>query len=187
MHIFSQQISHIISSTTVYTAAQQVALLEYTYSLRYSLLPSAFNAWYLDPGTETLNEILRIGALLYIQAAPQEFPHAAVGPGNLVRKLRETVLSVQMWNEREGVLVMWLLVIGAISARKGDDRIWFIAQIEKLSGRLGFREWGEVKGKLEGLWWVSGLHDKPGKEVWGQVEGLRCVMREGTSSKVPVY
>jgi hypothetical protein len=173
MHVLSQQISCTLSSTTIYTDPQQVALLEHTYSLRYSLLPSAFYAWYLDLGTETLNKVLRVGALLYTQIAPQEFPHAAVGPGNLVKKLKELVLSVQMWNERETVLVMWLLFMGAMSTRKRDDRVWFIAQIEKLSGRLGFGEWGEAKGKLEGLWWVSGLHDKRGREVWGEVEGLR--------------
>jgi hypothetical protein len=182
MHILSQQISRILRTTTIYTDAQQVAFLSQTYSLRYSLLPSTFNGWYLDPGTETLDKVLRIGALLYIQAAPQEFPHAAIGPSNLVKKLRELVLSVQMWNEREGVLVMWFLFMGAMSARKGDDRIWFIAQIEKLSGRLGFGEWGEVKEKFEGLWWVDGLHEKRGMEIWGDVKALRCGMREGTSS-----
>jgi hypothetical protein len=182
MHILSQQISSILSTSTVYTEAQQIALLKHTYSLRYSLLPSPTNTWYIDPRTETIDEVLRIGALLYIQATPQEFPYAALGPRNLVARLRELVLSVQMWNEREGVLVMWLLFMGAMSSRKGGDRIWFVAQIEKLSGRLGFGEWGEVRGKLEGLWWVSELHEKGGREVWEDVEVVRCVIRGAQTS-----
>jgi len=71
-----------------------------------------------------------MGALLYIEATPREFPFSAIGPSNLAASLKELVLSVQMWNEREGALVLWLLYMGAMSSRKGEDKIWFVARIE---------------------------------------------------------
>lgn len=76
---------------------------------------------------------------MYLQITPQEFPRAAVGPGNLVKKLRGLVLNVHMWNVRGAELVLWLLFVGAMCARKGPDRIWYIDQIEKLTGELRFR------------------------------------------------
>jgi len=123
-----------------------------------------------------LNDVLIIGAILYLQATPKEFPFAAVGPGNLVKRLRELVFKVHMWNEKEAELVVWLLFIGAICARKGPDRIWYIAQIEKLTRRLGFKEWPILKEKLEAFWWVGELHGNAAREVWEEAEVLRSVL-----------
>ena len=123
-----------------------------------------------------IDDVLRIGALLYLQATPRELPFAVVGPGNLVKELREFVSNVHMWNEREAELVLWLLFMGAISARNRPDRIWYIVQIEKLMERLRLREWDVVKKKLEAFWWVSGLHEKAAKKAWEESEVLRSVM-----------
>ena len=81
-----------------------------------------------------------------------------------------------MWNVREAELVLWLLFVGAMCARKGPDRIWYIDQIEKLTRGLRFRGWDVVKGNLEMFWWVRELHEKAAKEVWEEVEVLRSVM-----------
>jgi hypothetical protein len=175
MHALSERISSISSGSTLCTEAEQVSLMEDTFSLRYSLLPSATSRP-LDLGKTTLDDVLRIGAILYLQATPQEFPYAAIGPGNLVRKLRGLVFKVHMWNQREGELVMWLLFIGAVCAKKGPDRIWYIAQIQKLTKRLRLREWGVVKEKLEAFWWVTGLHEKAARDAWEEAEVLRSVM-----------
>lgn len=90
--------------------------------------------------------------------------------------MREFVFNVHMWNERGADLVLWLLFMGAICARKGPDRVWYIAQIEKLAGRLRLREWDVVKKKLEAFWWVSGIHEKAARVVWEEAEILRSVM-----------
>lgn len=130
----------------------------------------------LKPEDASLDDVLRIGAILYLLATPQEFPHAALGPGNLVKRLRELVFQIPMWNKMEAELMVWLLFIGAMCARKGPDRIWYIAQIGKLTNKMGLSEWSIVKQKLEGFWWVEGLHNKTAKEVWEEVEVPRNVM-----------
>jgi Fungal specific transcription factor domain len=175
MRVISERISEVSSSPTLYTEAEQIFLMKDIYSLRYSLVSSPTYPPG-DPNNASLDDVLRIGAILYLQATPQEFPYAAVGPGNLVKKLRSLVFKVHMWNEREAELVMWLLFIGAMCAKRGPDRIWYIAQIEKLARRLGFKTWNVVKEKLEMFWWVSGLHQKATKEVWDEVEVLSNVM-----------
>ncbi|KAE9369661.1 hypothetical protein N431DRAFT_344728 [Stipitochalara longipes BDJ] len=175
MHFLSQRISSLSSGSTIYNESEQVSLMKDTFSLRYSLVPSPGSPP-LDPENASLDDVLRIGAILYLQATPQEFPYAAVGPGNLVKKLRGLVFRVPMWNEMEAELMMWLLFIGTMCARKGPDRIWYVAQIGKLTARLGLSDWDIVKQKLEEFWWVGGLHEKAAREVWEEAEVLRSVM-----------
>ncbi|KAH9212956.1 hypothetical protein DL95DRAFT_447303 [Leptodontidium sp. 2 PMI_412] len=144
MHGLSQSVSRIMTSPTVLSGSQQISLLQHIYSLRYDLLPDySGGVEFADEAAKTLDEVLRIGALLYVSETPKEFPNAAVGPVKLVRRLRELVMQVQMWNEREAGLVLWLLFIGGIAARKGEDRLWIVVQIERLAGKLGLERWGE--------------------------------------------
>jgi hypothetical protein len=175
MYALSERISSWSASSTSYAEAEQISLMKDTFSLRYSLL-SAAAAPPINPKGAIIDDVLRIGALLYLQATPRELPFAAVGPGNLVKELRELVFNVHMWSEREAELVLWLLFMGAISGRNGADRIWYVVQIEKLTERLRLREWDVVKKKLEAFWWVSGLHEKAAKKAWEECEVLRSVM-----------
>jgi hypothetical protein len=82
-----------------------------------------------------------------MQATLQEFPFSATGSINLVHKLKDAIMEVKIRNENEGALVLWMLFMGGISARRGEDRIWFVPQIEKLSGRLGLGDWEVVRGR----------------------------------------
>jgi hypothetical protein len=124
-HALSERISDVSSGSTLYTEAEQISLMKDTFSLRYSLVPSPSSSP-LNSGNAYLDDVLRIGAILYLQTIPQEFPHAAVGPGNLVKTLRVFVFNVHMWSVKEGELVLWLLFMGAMCASKGPDRIWYI-------------------------------------------------------------
>ncbi|PVH76068.1 hypothetical protein DL98DRAFT_657766 [Cadophora sp. DSE1049] len=170
MHGLSQSVSRVLTSPTVLTGSQQVSLIQHIYSLRYNLLPDySHSTDFADEAARTLDEVLKIGALLYISETPKEFPNAAVGPLKMVKRLRELVMQIQMWNEREAGLVLWLLFFGGIAARKGEDRVWFSVQIERLSGKLGLNEWGEVRARLEVLWWVEEIHEKPCRELWDEV------------------
>ncbi|KAL2072124.1 hypothetical protein VTL71DRAFT_11467 [Oculimacula yallundae] len=181
MYGLSHSVSLILASPTVLSESQQVSLLQHIYSLRYNLLPPRYGEDGLGfgegvGGDEAMDEVLRIGALLFVAETPREFPCAAVGPGRLVKRLRELVIRVQMWNGREAGLVLWLLFVGGMAAR-GEDRVWFIEQIERLGGRIGVVRWGEVKGVLEGLWWVERIHEKPCRELWDKVVVLKGLHR----------
>jgi hypothetical protein len=177
LHGLSEELADILSNPAVLSIRQQADLVRRTCQLRYSLLPQQQNVL-LDEEVVDANieETLRIGALLYIHATPQEFPSSAVGPLNLVKKMKDLVLSVQIWNEKEGVLVVWLLFVTCTNARKGKDRIWFIVQLDKLLLRLKLNSWNETKRKLEDLWWVGKLHEKLCKDIWDEIIGLRNAM-----------
>lgn len=177
LYKISEDLSNILSNPAVLSVPQQLDLVTRTCQLRYPLLPIQN-----DPGLEevvdgSLEETLRIGALLYIHATPQEFPSSALGPTNLVKRMKELVLSVPIWNEREGVLVIWLLLMACVNARQGQDRIWFVFQLEKLLAKLGLDNWDVTKRKLEDLWWVQKLHEKVCKDIWDEVLGLRHALK----------
>ncbi|KAE8441420.1 hypothetical protein EG329_004976 [Mollisiaceae sp. DMI_Dod_QoI] len=176
MHSLSIVVSRILESSRVSSGAQQVSWQKQSYALRYMLLSGLGRCDDQDEERRFLDETLRIGALLYVQATPQEFPFSAVGPAKLITRLKELVLMIQMWNEREGNLVMWLLFMGGISARKGEDKVWFVAQLEKLTARLRILEWDVLRGRLQTLWWVGPVHEKPCKTLWDEVLGLRTVI-----------
>ncbi|KAH7369994.1 hypothetical protein BKA65DRAFT_589439 [Rhexocercosporidium sp. MPI-PUGE-AT-0058] len=169
MHGLSQSVSRILASPTVLSGSRQVSLLQHIYSLRYSLLPDySSGEEFADGAARTLDEVLRVGALLYVSETPKEFPNAAVGPVKMVRRLRELVMQVQVWNEREAGLVLWLLFVGGIAARRGEDRMWFAVQVGNLTGKLGLERWGEVRERLEELWWVERIHEKACRELWDE-------------------
>ncbi len=164
----SQYVSGILASPTVLNTVQQASFLQHIYSFRYRLLlDSAVTL--VDESAKVLDEALRLGAMLYISETPKEFPSAAVGPTKLVRRLRELVMQVQIWNEREAGLVLWLLFMGGIAAKKGEDRDAFVGPIKKLSGRLNVQGWAGARGRLEELWWVGAIHENPCRELWDEV------------------
>ena len=116
-----------------------------------------------SPSVQTLDEVLRVGALLYMQATLQKLPFAAVGSRNLVNKLKDSVMVVKILNQKEGELMVWLLFMGGIEARA-----WFVVQIRKLTDRLRMG-WEEVNKALEGLWWVKEIHERA-RRLWDDVE-----------------
>jgi hypothetical protein len=170
---FSHQISLILANPATANIPSQITLLKETYGLRYSLVqspdPLQVDSASTPPSDQMLNEVLRIGALLYIQATLQEFPFSAVGSRNLVVKLKESVMMVKIRNRQEGELMVWLLFMGGMEARDELERAWFVVQIRKLAGRLAM-EWEDVKKALEGLWWVRRIHEETARKLWAEVE-----------------
>jgi len=173
LQTLSQELSNILSSPAVLSIPQQVDLLTRTCQLRYSILPSERESHLEEDVDAYIEETIRVGALLYIHITPLEFPSSAVGAANLVKRMKDLVSSVQLWDGIEDVLVVWLLFLACVNARRGEDRIWFIVQLEKVLSRVGLYEWEVARKQLEGLWWVRKLHEKAYKDIWDEIVGLR--------------
>jgi hypothetical protein len=180
----SSELALIMESKKLTDISTQLMLLKTTYAIRYALLDSP-NLLY--PGSQnldfenidlaleqqkTLEEVLRLGSLLYIQATLQEFPLAAVGSRNLVRRLMESVMLVRINGVKQGELVVWLLMVGGMEAKFEDDRTWFVQQLDRLTRRLGIVDWGMLICGLESLWWIGRVHDTRGRRLWGEVKAL---------------
>ena len=48
------------------------------------------------------------------------------------------------------------------------ERAWFVAKMGRLGVEMGIVDggWDGVKEKLVGFFWVDGVHEKVGKEMW---------------------
>jgi len=65
---------------------------------------------------------------------------------------------------------------GAMSARKGHARIWFVANIQRTLNNLRLDTWASLKVKLSCLWWVEKIHEKMCKAVFDEVVVLNGVL-----------
>ena len=81
---------------------------------------------------------LRVRALLYIQTTLQEFHFSVIGSKNPLRRLRDSVMMIQVRNKQDGELMLWLLFIGGIESRN-DERGWIATRLGGLLERLKTR------------------------------------------------
>jgi len=71
--------------------------------------------------------------------------------------------------------VLWMLFVGGILVnahgnKNRRERAWFTAKMGRLGVEMGIVDagWDGVKEKLRGLFWVDGVHEKVGKEMWDE-------------------
>ena len=72
----------------------------------------------------------------------------------------------------------WLLLVGAVFVPAGSpERAWFVAGLASL-WKTSFDEkpvtWDRIVLNLEELPWIPLIQEAPWKEVWDEVEAMRC-------------
>lgn len=176
----SLTVSEILSAAATISIPEQMKLLKATYTLRYEFLQpasSAYNDFDLPSlSNQHINEVLKTGALLYMQATLQEFPLSALGSRSLVHELKNLVLKIQIANKIQGELVVWLLFMGGLETKASEDRMWFVAQLAKLLARLKMETWEVVELALGKLWLVKKIHEGRCRRLWEEVAVLNNVM-----------
>jgi hypothetical protein len=85
-------------------------------------------------------------------------------------------MAIKIADKAQGELVVWLLFMGGLEAGIGE-RMWWVAQLERLCVRLGLGSWAVVRGVLEGLWWVGVVLEERCKMLWGGV--VHVMVRTG--------
>ncbi|TAQ89839.1 hypothetical protein B7494_g1825 [Chlorociboria aeruginascens] len=176
---FSSVIDQMLSKPRSFDIHDQLHIVEFIYSIRYTLLDSIQDTgpkfWFLLTMEETWDEVLSVGALMYMQETLQEFPYSAIGSGILVKRMKDLIPIVKITSKDEGALVTWLLFMGGLSSQQTEDRKWFVSHLERLTARLGIQIWDAVKGSLEGVLWIEKLHERP---CLHQPTGLQYAIQE---------
>lgn len=94
----------------------------------------------------------------------------------MVRRLKESILGIDY--EGEGLqlnISLWLLVMGAISSRRNEDRKWFVEKLRGLLDKWGVTGWGSAKRVLESLLWIEEIHDISGEKLWEEATTSKTV------------
>jgi len=71
-----------------------------------------------------IDKACRVGALLYMKAILQEFPHSTNGSSLLLGQLRECLTEISI-QESTSPLLLWLCLVGG-SLSKTEKRTWFV-------------------------------------------------------------
>ncbi|TVY73181.1 hypothetical protein LSUE1_G006318 [Lachnellula suecica] len=126
------------------------------YWLEYSLLDFSSR---LPPGEAevVIDKACRLGALLYMKAILEEFPHSATGSRYLLTQLRASLGEVPI-DASNNPLLLWLSLVGG-SMSKGETRAWFVdylAQIKMVALVPSFDEYDVDLSRMLGLQRVFG-------------------------------
>lgn len=124
--------------------------IEYRLLLYPTTLQDGLEEWKID-------KACRIGALLYMKALLEEFPHSATGPSILLKQLRESLQNITVLDSLSSLLV-WLSVVGTAMS-KSDMRVWFMGLLTELTVNLrisSFRDHELEMSRVIGLEEVLG-------------------------------
>lgn len=117
---FSQAI-HFASEASIYfdpnLFSQDLYWLQWKFLTFALKLPEGSIETYID-------KACRLGALLFLKAILQEFPHSTNGPSLLVAQLRECLDGIQI-QQSNSPLLLWLCLIGG-SFSRSEARAWFV-------------------------------------------------------------
>ncbi|TVY93879.1 hypothetical protein LAWI1_G000432 [Lachnellula willkommii] len=150
---FSQAI-HFATEASVYF--DPATFSEDLYWLEYNFL--AFAAKLPEGSAETeIDKACRLGALLYLKAILQEFPHSVNGSSLLLAQLRKSLTGISM-QASNSPLLLWLCLVGG-SLSEMEERTWFVnclAQIRTVSLVPSFDDFELELSRMLGLKRVFG-------------------------------
>lgn len=66
--------------------------------------------------------------------------------------------------------LLWLMFIGGIVTPHMSTRNWFVSGLSHVAKQLQLHTWDEVKAVLEEFFWVEGIQEQPGRDLWDEVE-----------------
>lgn len=69
-------------------------------------------------------------------------------------------------------VVLWLLLLGAISVISDLDRVWFAVKLQECSCMLAIDDWDTLHEHLSRFPWIQSLHSESAKALWLSVERL---------------
>lgn len=150
---FSQAI-HFATEASVYfdptTFSEDLYWLEYNFLAFAAKLPEGLAETEID-------KACRLGALLYLKAILQEFPHSVNGSSILLAQLRKSLTGISMQASNSPLLLWLCLVAGSLSEK--EERAWFVnclAQIRMVSPVPSFDDFKLDLSRMLGLRKVFG-------------------------------
>ncbi|EXJ96426.1 hypothetical protein A1O1_01552 [Capronia coronata CBS 617.96] len=131
-------------------------------SVMYHLLHMNF-----DPGS--IDEAVRLGLLgmsyhAFVHWQDVRLPHVY-----FPSVYKNCLLDPRLVDEAPSQVMLWLLMLGAVSAFTASDYPWLKDCLRKHINICQVQTWNEMREVLKSLMWIGLLHDKPGKEMFESV------------------
>jgi hypothetical protein len=126
---------------------------------------------YLDlpPTYGALRLALMAYTMMVLFPSPLEMdPHPRIAK-QLRYELELTGVSLDIWMPMVELL-LWVLMLGGISASDTEHRPWYVDQIQWLAPLLGLTSWDQVKETMTSIVWIDSPCDVEGQALWQEVQ-----------------
>lgn len=161
-----QTLKRFCSLVNLRTQAQQIVDPEIIHgtmtSVMYRLLHMSFAAGFID-------EAVRLGLLafsyhLFIQWQNIRVPHQQFS-----KTYQDCIQSLQVVDRVSPRLMLWLLMIGAISLFNVSDETWLRESLREHIDMCQVRTWKEMQDILESFMWIALLDEQPGMQIYNEL------------------
>jgi hypothetical protein len=131
----------------------------------------------------TLSECVRLAMLAFLATMFQE-PENRVRYPYLTRQFRKSCRAVQTSSPQLRDLMLWMLIIGAISLFDVDEpwlREHWKATVPPDT------DWADARQRLKGILWIDAVHDRLGWQAFKDLNLEKVEWTGSDSSTVPLW
>ena len=92
-----------------------------------------------------------------------QMPGSEARHAHLDNRLRDACQAIELSTTELRHLMMWMLMVGSISVFKADE-LWLREKLQAVVDAAV--PWEELRRRLQGIGWVSCIHDEPGRKAY---------------------
>jgi len=130
-------------------------------SVIYRLLAMRFEAGSSD-------EAIRLGLLAFSSSVFLQWKRLGMPYSHLTSRFRSCLASLTR-SQISSQLLLWLLMVGAISVFDAADDGWLKPLVLANIGLCEIDSWSKMHDLLKSFMWIGLVHDKPGRQVFDSI------------------
>jgi len=151
--------SLINRSTQTKRKLSEGTLFETIASIMYRLL-------YISFASDSLDEAIRLCLLAFATHVFLQWPSARMQNAHLSTRFRGCLVNLTVVRERLCPILLWLLMIGAISVFGEADDQWLKPWLRSSIEMCEVGSWDELRDIMGSVIWINLVYDKPGKDIF---------------------
>jgi hypothetical protein len=118
--------------------------------------------------TGSRDEAIRLGLLAFLCGVFLQWKHLGMSYAHFTSMFRRCL--VEMASEcMSSKLMVWLLMVGAVSVLDESDDGWLKPLLRVNIGFCAIDQWSEMQRLLKDFMWIGLVYDKPGKRVFDSI------------------
>jgi hypothetical protein len=133
---------------------------------------------------------LRLGLIAYSLVVLFPVPRATEPLPRLAHLLRYelelTEMNLEIWMPMIELLI-WVLMIGGMSAFGTTHQRWYVEQIQWLTGIIGVGSWEQLKEVMSSIIWLESSCNAGGLILWGEVQSCEHFLSKDESGTAVPY
>ncbi|KAH6695952.1 hypothetical protein BKA61DRAFT_623615 [Leptodontidium sp. MPI-SDFR-AT-0119] len=138
-------------------------------STQYSLL--SFKPQQSNTISEnSIQEILRLGLLMYLVTLMNESPPGVPLYDTLGARLKATLIEIRQRGALDPTYSLWISFIAVSMVRDLDTKSYFMASATEIIEGLGVTCWDNIETLFKSFFWAERIHRGIFKSIWNDIE-----------------